>query len=83
MLELLKFFLEKLDFLAIAEFLRKRNNRRAAARLYLVLVRSYEIIKLYRIILDELKAALESHERQDDKHRFFINPARIAGLLQQ
>lgn len=83
MLELIKFFLEKLDFLAIAEFLRKRNNRKAAARLHLILVQSYEIIELYRTILDELKAALGSHERQDDRHRFYLNPARMANLLQR
>ena len=83
MIELLKFFLEKLNFLAIAEFWRKRNNRKAAARLHLVLLQSYEIIELYRIILDELRAALESHERQDDRHRFFIDTARIAWLLQR
>jgi hypothetical protein len=83
MLELLKFFLKKLDFVAIAEFLRKRNNRRSAARLHLVLVQSYEIIEVYRTILDELKAALDSHERQEDKYRFFLNPGRIASLLQR
>lgn len=83
MLTLLKIFLQKLDFVAIAEFLRKRNNRRAAARLHLVLVQSYEIIELFEIILDELRAALESHRQTDSAHRFFINPDRIATLLQR
>jgi hypothetical protein len=40
MLELIKFFLEKLDFLAIAEVLRKRKNRQLAARLHAILVQS-------------------------------------------
>lgn len=83
MIELLRFFLEKLDFLAIAEFLRRRNNRKAAARLHLVLVQSYEIIELYRIILNELKDALESYERHDDSYRFYMPPAWIASLLQR
>ena len=48
MLELIKFFLDKIDFLAIAEALRKRKNRQMAARLHLILVQSYEIIELYR-----------------------------------
>lgn len=81
MLELIKFFLEKLDFLAIAEVLRKRKNRQLAARLHAILVQSYEIIELYRVLLDELRAALESHRRVEDGHRFFLNPARIASLL--
>lgn len=44
---------------------------------------SYEIIEIYRVILDELKAALRSHESHDDKHQFYINPTRIAGLLRR
>jgi hypothetical protein len=83
MLELIKFFLEKIDFLAIAEVIRKRKNRRVAARLHVILVQSYEIIELYRVLLDELRAALESHQRADDRHRFFLNPARIASLLER
>ena len=67
MLELIKFFLEKLDFLAIAEVLRKRKNRQLAARLHAILVQSYEIIELYRVLLDELRAALESHRRVEDQ----------------
>jgi hypothetical protein len=81
MLELIKFFLEKIDFLAIAEALRKRKNRRVAARLHVILVQSYEIIELYHVLLDELRAALRSHQREDDRHQFFLNPARIASLL--
>jgi hypothetical protein len=38
MLELFKFILERLDFLAIAEALRQRKNRKAAARLHLILI---------------------------------------------
>ncbi|MBL1271680.1 MAG: hypothetical protein COB25_007245 [Oceanospirillales bacterium] len=81
MLELLKFLFEKIDFLAIAEVLRKRGNRRSAARLHLILVQSYEIIELYEILLDELKAALDGREVVDDAHRFHLNPNRIASLL--
>jgi hypothetical protein len=81
MLTLIKTFLEKIDFLAIAEALRKRKNRRLSAGLYVVLVQSYEIIELYRILLDELHAALESHRYNDVAHRFNLNPARVAHLL--
>lgn len=81
MLELLKFLLEKLDFVSIADAVRKRRNHRAAAQLHLILVQSYEIMELYRVLLDELQAALESHERTDDRHRFSLNPSRIASLL--
>jgi hypothetical protein len=81
MLTLLKAFLEKIDFLAIAEALRKRKNRRVSAALYVVLVQSYEIIELYRILLDELRAALQSHEYNDVAHRFYLNSSRIAHLL--
>jgi len=80
-LELIKFFLEKLDVLAIAEALRKRRNRRIAARLHLILVQSYEIVELYHVLLDELQKALESHKRIDDRHRFRLNSSRIASLL--
>lgn len=81
MLELIKFFLEKIDFLAIYEALGKRKNRRLAAQLHLILVQSYEIIEIYRVLLDELKAALESHQKVDSRERFFLNPARIGSLL--
>lgn len=81
MLELIKFFLEKIDFLAISEALRKRKNRRVAAKLHLILVQSYEIIEIYRVLLDELEAALDSHQLVSDQHRFSLNPARIAALL--
>jgi hypothetical protein len=81
MLELIRFFLEKINFLAIAKVLEKHKNRRVAARLHVILVQSYEIIELYRVLLDELKAALQSHQRADDRHRFFLNPGRIAYLL--
>lgn len=81
MLELLKFLLEKLDFVSIAEVVRKRGNRRAAARLHLILVQSYEIIELYSILLDELQAALETHEVVGERHRFHLNPSRISSLL--
>jgi hypothetical protein len=81
MFELLKAFLLKIDFLTIAELLRKRKNRRMAAALHLILVQSYEIIEVYRILLAELQAVLESRERDRDAHRLALNPARIAALL--
>ena len=83
MLELIKLFLEKIDFLAIAESLRKRKNRQGAARLHLILVQSYEIIEIYRILLNELRSALESNQRIDDRHRFSLNPAYISSLLER
>lgn len=81
MIELLKFLLEKLDFVSIAEAVRKRGNRRAAARLHLILVQSYEIIELYTILLDELHAALEAHKVVGERHRFHLNPSRVTSLL--
>jgi hypothetical protein len=81
MLELFKVFLENIDFLAIAEALRKRKNRRIAAQLHIILVQSYEIIELYWVLLNELSAALTNYQRTDDQHRFNINPHRIAALL--
>lgn len=81
MLELLKYLWEKLDFISIADAARKRGNRRTAARLHLILVQSYEIVELYGVLLDELQAALESHQRTDDRHLFYLNPSRIMSLL--
>lgn len=83
MLELIKLLLEKIDFLAIAEALRKRKNRQGASRLHLILVQSYEIIEIYDILLHELRSALESHQRIDDRHRFSLNPAYISSLLER
>lgn len=81
MVDLLKFFLEKLDVLALAEHLRQRNNRRTAAQLHLIVIHAYEILELYEVILDELKAALDSHKRTGETHRFRLNPSRMASLL--
>lgn len=81
MLTLLKEFLGKLDFFTIVEALRKRKNRQIAARLHLILVQSYEIVELYRILLDELKAALKSHQSSGDSHKFYLNPLRVANML--
>src|SRR5437867_9702593 len=81
MFELMKAFLQKIDVLAIAEVLRKRKNRRIAGALHLILVQSYEVIELYRLLLEELRAALESHGHTVDAHRFILNPERIAALL--
>lgn len=83
MLELLKYFFETIDFLKVAEFLRKRNNRKAVAQLHIILVTAYDIIELYKIILDELGAALRSHQVTNERHRFFLNPARMASLLRR
>jgi hypothetical protein len=81
MLELLKFLLDKLDFVSVAEAVRKRGNRRAAARLHLILVQSYEIIELYDILLDELRAAIDGYENVDGRYRFHLNPSRVSSLL--
>lgn len=81
--ELFKFFLEKIDFLAIAESFRKRKNRKQAARLHLILVQSYEIIEVYKILLDELHSALKNHENKNNQQRFYLNPSRIIQLLKR
>jgi hypothetical protein len=81
MFELIKAILQKIDFLAIAEVVRKHKNRRLAATLHLILIQSYEVIELYRILLEELRAALDSYQRVGDTHRFSLNPERIAFLL--
>jgi hypothetical protein len=83
MLELLKFFLQKIDFLAIAEMSRKHNNRKTAAQLHLILVQSYEIIELYQVLLDELQAALESYQKVGSREYFSLNPSRLASLLKR
>jgi hypothetical protein len=83
MLELIKFFLGKVDFLAISQALSKNKNQRIAARLHLILVQSYEIIEIYQVLLDELQAALESHQKVGARERFFLNPARIESLLKR
>jgi hypothetical protein len=83
MLTLIKSFLEKIDFFAIAEALRTRKNRRLSATLYVALVQSYEIIEIYRILLDELRAALASHQHNDVAHRFQLNPGRVANFLRR
>jgi hypothetical protein len=81
MLTLIREFLEKLNLSGIAETLRKRKNRLIASRLFLILVQSYEVIELYRILLNELRAALDSHLEHDGAHRFSLNPARVGYLL--
>ena len=80
MLSLLQWFLQKIDLLKVAEFLRTRNDRSATAKLYYVLVVTYDIIDIHEILLDELQAHLNAH-RNEDAPRFWINPARIAKLL--
>ena len=70
MLGLVQWFFEKVDFVKIADFVRSRNNRTAAARLYYALILSYDIIDIYRVILDELRASLETHKKVDGGHTF-------------
>ena len=81
MLEIIRFFIEKIDFLKIAELARKRNDRLMAARLHLILVQSYEIIELYTVILGELESALEAHQKTENGYRFHLNEHRISALL--
>lgn len=81
MLTLLNFFLEKLDFLSIAEAVRKQKNRRAAACMHLILIQSYEIIELYSILLNELQAAQTAREAVGEANRFHLNSSRISSLL--
>jgi len=82
-LGLLKFLLQKLDVLSIAEAARKRNNRRTAAQLHLILVLSYEIIELYEVLLNELRAALETYDNGLENHSFSLNRHRVISLLQR
>lgn len=81
MLELIKFFLGKIDFLAITEVIGKHKNKKLAAQLHLILVQSYEIIEIYRVLLDELQSALKSYQRLDTQYKFALNPSRIVPLL--
>jgi hypothetical protein len=81
MLTLLKAFFERLDFLSIAETIRKSKNRRLSARLFVILSQSYEITEIYHILLRELRAGLESHQTTNQSHRFFLNPARVSSFL--
>ncbi|MEA3095491.1 MAG: hypothetical protein QOJ04_6833 [Caballeronia sp.] len=81
MLKLMLNFLEKLDIPKIVEFQRNRNNRKAAAQLFLGLSVAYNIIEVAEILLDELEAALESHQRIDGTDRFDLNLHRMRALL--
>lgn len=83
MIELIKWFLERVDPVRLAEAQRLRNNRRAAARLHVALVIAYDIIEIFEILLDELAAALESHRKEGDRHLFSLNLHRITSLLRQ
>ena len=79
MLGLLNWFLEKFDPLRVEEFLRQRNNRSTASKLFYILIVTYEIIEIYEVLLDELKADLDAKTNVENK--FWINPARFATLL--
>ncbi|MDR3474379.1 MAG: hypothetical protein P4M09_22245 [Devosia sp.] len=83
MLELFKVVLDKLNPLAIATALRGRNNRQAAARLFLILVYADEVLELQEVLLRELEAALRSHRKVAGADQYFLNGAYIAGLLQR
>jgi hypothetical protein len=81
---LIQWFLERVDPAQLAEAQRLRNNRRAAARLHLALIIAYDIIEIFQILLDELAAALDSHQNQTDgSHRFTLNLYRTTSLLRQ
>ncbi|AXE63572.1 hypothetical protein BBF93_04570 [Hyphomonas sp. CACIAM 19H1] len=82
MLEIIKFVLEKIDFAGIAKHLRESRNRRASAKLFLILSTSYDVIELYRTILEEMQAALSGHTKSDTGHRFHLNHYRMRNLLQ-
>jgi hypothetical protein len=82
MLELIKFILEKVDIIGIARYLRDNRNRKASAKLFLILSTTFDVIELYRTILEELRAALDGHEQTGDGHRFYLNHWRMQNLLQ-
>jgi len=73
--------LEKVDFLKLSEALRGRNNRQAAARLFLALTITYEIIEIFEVLVADLKCALESNRRSENACHFTLNPYRISELL--
>lgn len=83
MIELIKIVLEKLNLVEIAKALRGRNNRRAAAQLFMILVYASEILELEKVLLRELEAALQSRQRLEAGDRYFLNGAYVAGLLQR
>ncbi|WP_146142943.1 hypothetical protein [Halomonas sp. ND22Bw] len=83
MLELLKFVLEKLDFVKLAGAIRRQRNRKAAAQLYSVLIQAYEILEVYRVLLDQLSEVLKDREVSDKQHRYYLNTRRVGSLLKR
>ena len=81
MLNLLQWFFEQIDFVRVAEFIRGRNNRLAAARLLKAVVIAYDIIEIYEILLDELGAASESYGHPSTSQSFELNQYRVSALL--
>lgn len=81
MLGLLKFVLERVDVLQLAKYFRDKRNRKASAQLFLILATTYDIIELYRTILDELHAALRSQTEGANSHKFNLNHWRMRSLL--
>lgn len=83
MLALLKWFLEQVNFVKIAEFQQGRNNRKAAARLHLILVTAYDIIDVQETLLDTIATAVNDYRVEGDRHFININPHWTASLLRR
>jgi hypothetical protein len=83
MLAFLKWFFERIDFVKIAELQRGRNNRKAAARLHLVLVTAYDIIDVQETLLATLATALADYRKEGDRHIIGMNPHWTAGILRR
>lgn len=81
MLNLLKKFFDIVDVPKIVDFQRNRNNRAAAARLFLGLATAYDINEIGEVLLDELEAALASHRRTERGDSFTLNLYRVRALL--
>jgi tetratricopeptide (TPR) repeat protein len=83
MLTFLKWVFDHIDFVKIAEMQRGRANRKAAARLHLVLVTAYDIIETYEALLETLEKALVSYRVDGDRHIININSYWTAGVLRR
>lgn len=81
MLAFLNWIFKQIDFAKLAELQRGRNNRKAAARLHMVLVTAYEIIDVQETLLDSLSAALKDYRIEGDRHIVNMNPHWTARML--
>jgi len=83
MLSFLQWVFDKIDFVQIAELQRGRNNRKAAARLHLILVTAYDIIDVQETLLDILAVALQDYRKEGDRHIISVNAHWTANMLRR